>query len=68
MVMPARSCSPMDSPNGLRAARAAGCRAIVVPDLPPAPPAEEHLWDGCVASLDQVIPLLERWEDAFLAR
>lgn len=65
---PARCLVLEDSPNGLRAARAAGCRAIVVPDLTPAPPAEEHLWDGCVASLDQVIPLLERWEDAFPAR
>lgn len=51
-----------DSPNGLRAAKAAGCRAIVVPDLSPAPPPEEQLWDACVADLFHVIPLLQNPE------
>lgn len=49
-----------DSPNGLRAARAAGCRAVVVPDLTPAPPAELQLWDGCAATLYDVISWLEQ--------
>lgn len=49
-----------DSPNGLRAAQAAGCWAIMVPDLTPAPPAALHLWDGCVATLYDVIPWLEQ--------
>ena len=34
-----------DSPNGLQAAKAAGCPAIVVPDLTPAPAESEHLWN-----------------------
>ena len=34
-----------DSPNGLQAAKAAGCPAIVVPDLTPAPAEGEHLWN-----------------------
>lgn len=61
-VPPAACLVLEDSPNGLRAAKAAGCRAIVVPDLTPAPPAEEGLWDHCVASLQEVIPLLEQQE------
>lgn len=57
---PGRCLVLEDSPNGLRAARAAGCRAIVVPDLTPAPPAALHLWDGCVSTLYDVIPWLEQ--------
>lgn len=51
-----------DSPNGLKAARAAGCRAIVVPDLTPAPPREADLWDACVPTLAEAIPVLARWD------
>ena len=61
-VPPAACLVLEDSPNGLQAAKAAGCRAIVVPDLTPAPPAEAGLWDHCVASLQEVIPLLEQQE------
>lgn len=50
-----------DSPNGLRAAKAAGCRAIVVPDLTPAPPEREHLWDAKADTLADVIPILNAW-------
>lgn len=57
---PARCVVLEDSPNGLRAAKAAGCRAIVVPDLTPAPPPEEGLWDFKAENLKQVIPLLKQ--------
>lgn len=48
-----------DSHNGLRAAKAAGCIALAVPDLDPAPEASLGLWDYQRESLDQVIPILE---------
>lgn len=57
---PTRCVVLEDSPNGLRAARAAGCRAIVVPDLTPAPPPEEGLWEFKAENLRQVIPLLKQ--------
>ena len=47
-----------DSPNGLRAARAAGCKAVVVPDITPIPPESEGLWAARAATLADVIPLL----------
>lgn len=48
-----------DSHNGLRAAKAAGCIAIVVPDMDPAPDAQLGLWDHQVERLDLAIPILE---------
>lgn len=48
-----------DSPNGLRAAKAAGCRCIVIPDLTPAPKKMENLWDAKVQTLADVIPILK---------
>lgn len=59
---PARCVVLEDSPNGLRAARAAGCRTVVVPDLTPAPPPEEGLWDFKAENLRQVIPLLKQFD------
>lgn len=59
---PARCVVLEDSPNGLRAAKAAGCRAIVVPDLTPAPPPEEGLWEFKAENLRQVIPLLKQFD------
>lgn len=47
-----------DSVNGLRAAKAARCRAIVIPDLTPAPPERDGLWDAQADSLADVIPIL----------
>ena len=47
-----------DSPNGLQAAKAAGCPAIVVPDLTPAPAENEHLWNYCAKSLHEVQQIL----------
>ena len=58
--VPAEECLVLeDSPNGLRAARAAGCKAVVVPDIPPIPPESEGLWAARAATLADVIPLLE---------
>lgn len=57
--LPASECMVLeDSENGLRAAKAAGCIAVVVPDLSPAPPKEEGLWDWNVKSLSEVIPVI----------
>ena len=47
-----------DSPNGLQAAKAAGCPAIVVPDLTPAPAESEHLWNYRAKDLRQVQQIL----------
>lgn len=57
-----------DSPNGLKAARAAGCRAIVVPDLNPAPPSSDGLWDAKVSTLADVIPVLSYWQSSGLGK
>ena len=58
--VPAEECLVLeDSPNGLRAARAAGCKAVVVPDITPIPPESEGLWAARAATLADVIPLLE---------
>lgn len=48
-----------DSPNGLRAARGAHCVVAVIPDLTPAPPVSDGLWDYCFKDLNQVITLLK---------
>ena len=47
-----------DSPNGLQAAKAAGCPAIVVPDLTPAPAESKHLWNYCAKDLHEVQQIL----------
>ncbi len=51
-----------DSPNGIRSAHAAGCRAVMVPDL--SAPDEEllPLLTACVPDLAQVIGLLNETE------
>lgn len=55
---PAQCVVLEDSPNGLRAGKAAGCRTIVVPDLTPAPPPEAGLWDAKAADLCEALALL----------
>ena len=47
-----------DSPNGLQAAKAAGCPAIVVPNLTPAPAESEHLWNYRAKDLREVQQIL----------
>ena len=60
LSIPAGECLVLeDSPNGLKAGRAAGCMTAVIPDLTPAPPEEEDLWDWKLASLEEVIGILE---------
>lgn len=49
-----------DSRNGLEAAKAAGCKAVVIPDLSPVPSKEEGLWDAKVENLEEVISLLKQ--------
>lgn len=57
--VPSKECLVLeDSLNGLKAAKAAGCKAIVIPDLSPAPPKEEGLWDAKAADLKEVISLM----------
>ena len=57
--VPAEECLVLeDSPNGLRAAKAAGCKAVVVPDITPIPPESEGLWAASAVTLADVIPLL----------
>mgnify|MGYP005760593681 FL=1 len=46
--------------NGLKAAKAAGCMAAVVPDLTPAPPEEDGLWDWKVSDLGEMIPIIRK--------
>ncbi len=53
-VEPGRCLVLEDSPAGMRAAHAAGCRAIMIPDLVPCP---EPAWT-VAASLDAVLALL----------
>ena len=47
-----------DSPSGLQAAKAAGCPAIVVPDLTPAPAESEQLWNYHAKDLHEVQQIL----------
>lgn len=59
-VEPKRCVVLEDSPNGLKAAKAAGCTAIVIPDLTPAPEKRENLWDAKADTLLDVIPVLKQ--------
>lgn len=59
-VNPKRCVVLEDSPNGLKAAKAAGCIAIVIPDLTPAPEERENLWIAKADTLSDTIPILKR--------
>lgn len=48
-----------DSPNGLRAARAAGCIPVMVPDLTPPTPELSRLCAAVADTLEDAVPLLE---------
>lgn len=59
LQIPAEKCLVLeDSMNGLKAAKAAGCKAIVIPDLSPVPPKEEGLWDAKASDLKEVIRMI----------
>ena len=59
LQIPAEKCLVLeDSMNGLKAAKAAGCKAIVIPDLSPLPPKEEGLWDAKASDLKEVIRMI----------
>lgn len=51
-----------DSPNGIRSAHAAGCKAVMVPDLSEPEPEILELLTACVPDLEQVITLLQERE------
>ena len=58
--VPTEKCLVLeDSPNGLKAAKNAGCKAIVIPDLSQAPKKEEGLWDAKVSNLKEVIEIIK---------
>lgn len=64
LALPPDACMALeDSPNGIRSAYAAGCKAVMVPDQS-APEAELlPLLYGCAADLAQVIALLKEDDD-----
>ena len=56
---PAQCMALEDSPNGIRSAHAAGCKAVMIPDLSQPDESLQPLLYACVPSLNDVIPLLE---------
>ncbi len=59
--LPPTQCMALeDSPNGIRSAHAAGCQAVMVPDLSQPEEDLQPLLYGCVPSLDKVITLLKQ--------
>lgn len=52
-----------DSENGLKAARNAGCKVIIVPDLSPAPEKTSGLWDAKASDLTEVIEIIKNTKD-----
>ena len=50
-----------DSPNGIRAAHAAGCIPVMVPDLTPPDEELRALCAAVVPTLEQVPALLDRF-------
>ena len=58
-LAPADCMALEDSPNGIRSAYAAGCKAVMIPDLSQPDEALQPLLYACVPSLNEVITLLE---------
>lgn len=56
---PARCLVLEDSPNGMKAGKAAGCKVVAVPDMTPAPAAAQGLWDACLPDLHAVLTHLQ---------
>ncbi len=58
--LPPEDCMALeDSPNGIRSAHAAGCKAVMVPDLTQPEEDLQPLLYACVPTLADVIPLLK---------
>lgn len=62
-LLPEQCMALEDSPNGIRSAHAAGCRAVMVPDLSEPEEALLPLLYACVPALDDVIGLLRGDEE-----
>ena len=58
-LAPAVCMALEDSPNGIRSAHAAGCKAVMIPDLSQPDESLQRLLYACLPSLDGVITLLE---------
>lgn len=60
LSLPPEHCMALeDSPNGIRSAFAAGCKAVMVPDLSQPEDDLKPLLYACVPALDNVIDLLK---------
>lgn len=58
--LPPEECAAFeDSPNGLKAARAAGCKVIMIPDLTLPEPEDKPFYDAVYSSLDEAIAFFE---------